>query len=129
MARKLVLVIDPSWQIRKLIRANLEPLGLHVREAVSAQHGLEQIRDVKPDLILLAADLPHGSSLDLLRSLHTRFAKEPVPIVLISAEPPGRDLLEEIDLAGCLLKPFDVLTLLAKVGDLLFLPPAAQRAS
>jgi CheY-like chemotaxis protein len=41
MMGRCVLAIEHDWRIRKLIRANLEAVGLVVREAVSEQHGLQ----------------------------------------------------------------------------------------
>ena len=43
-----MLVIERDWRLRKLIRANLEVLGLEVREAVSGRHGLQLIRQTPP---------------------------------------------------------------------------------
>jgi CheY-like chemotaxis protein len=123
MAGQSVLAIESSWQIRKLIRANLEALGLEVREAVNQQHGLESLQKGRPDLILLDLDLPNDGALKLLRALDQHSGARPVPIVLLSAEPPARSLLIESQVAGWLLKPFDVTSLIGQVQGLL--DPAA----
>lgn len=119
MAEQSILAIAHNWRIRKLIRANLEALDLKVREAVNGRHGLECLEKGRPDLILLDMDLPDGGALSLLRALENRFGARPVPIILLSAEPPTRGLLREAQVQGYLLKPFDVATLVAQVRDLL----------
>jgi CheY-like chemotaxis protein len=119
MAGQTVLTIEHSWRMRKLIRANLEAIGLQVQEAVSSKHGLEHLEEGRPDLILLDLDLPDGGAAKLLQRVHTRFAARPVPVVLISAEPPGRTFLETARASGHLLKPFGAPSLLAQVQQLL----------
>ena len=119
MVGQSVLAIEQDWRLRKLLRANLEPLGLEVREAMNQQHGLESLEKGRPDLILLDMDLPNDGGVKMLQALDGRFQGEPVPIVLLSAEPPARTFLHELQVAGWLLKPFDVSVLVAQVRDLL----------
>ena len=119
MAGQSVLVIEHSWRMRKLIRANLEPIGLRVQEAVNSKHGLERLDEGRPDLVLLDLDLPDGGAPKLLQMMHARFSARPVPVVLLVAEPPGRQFLETARAAGHLLKPFGVPSLLAQVRGLL----------
>jgi DNA-binding response OmpR family regulator len=119
MAGQSVLAIEQDWRIRKLLRANLQALGLEVREAVNQQHGLESLEKGRPDLILLDLDLPNDGAIKMLHALDHRFQPRPVPIVLLSAEPPARSLLHEAQVAGWLLKPFDVSSLIAQIRDLL----------
>jgi two-component system KDP operon response regulator KdpE len=101
--------------MRKLIRANLEAIGLQVGEAVNSKDGLEHLEAGRPDLIFLDLDLPDGGAPKLLQRVHTRFAASPVPVVLMSAEPPRRKFLEKARASGYLLKPFGVPSLLAQV--------------
>ncbi len=117
MAQNCVLVIEHNWHLRRLIKANLEALGLEVREAVSKRHGLQRLDEGRPDLILLDLDLPAG--IDLLSSLRRRYAAEPVPVILIAGEPPDRALLQRAEVRGHLLKPFGVPGLLEQVERLL----------
>jgi two-component system, chemotaxis family, chemotaxis protein CheY len=105
--------------MRKLIRANLEPLGLEVREAVTEKHGLQRLHEGRPDLILLDLDLPNGAAWTLLDAFEHRFAGQPVPVVLMSAEPPSRETMQKKAVAGHLLKPFGVLSLVDQVRRLL----------
>ena len=111
-----MLAIEHNWHLRKVIKANLETQGFEVREAVSVQHGLQRLDEGRPDLVLLDLDLPGW--LNVLRAVRGRFRGEPVPVVLISAEPPNRDVLQRAEVVGHLLKPFAVPTLLEQVQGL-----------
>ena len=119
MAERCVLAIERNWQMRKLIRANLEPLGLEVREAVTEKHGLQRLHEGQPDLILLDLDLPDCGAWHLLDTFQRRFDGQLVPVVLMSVEPPSREAMQNEAVVGHLLKPFGVLALLDQVRSLL----------
>jgi len=110
-----VLVIERNWRIRKLIRANLEALGLEVREAVSEQHGLQVLGECRPDLILLDLELPGVDLPRLVNTLHAGPDGQTVPIIVLSADPPARQLLHSDGIAGHLQKPFAASMLLDHV--------------
>ena len=128
MAGQYVLAIERNWRIRKLIRANLEPLGLMVREAIGEPHDLLGLGRDRPDLILLDLDLdvPDQDLMEMLHTLHVQWAGHPVPIVVMSAEPPSRQLMQQGQIAGHLLKPFAVPSLLAQVQSALANPFASD---
>jgi DNA-binding response OmpR family regulator len=115
MMGRCVLAIEHDWRLRKLIRANLEALGLEVREAVSEQHGLQLLGECRPDLILLDLELPGVDAPRLIGTLHAKLDGQPVPIIVLSADPPVRQLLHTDDIAGHLQKPFAASALLDQV--------------
>jgi CheY-like chemotaxis protein len=115
MVERCVLAIERDWRIRKLIRANLEALGLEVREAVSEQHGLQMLGECRPDLILLDLELSGGDVLRLVDTLHAKLDGRPVPIIVLSTEPPIRQLLYTDEVVGHLQKPFAASVLLEGV--------------
>ncbi len=114
-----MLAIERDWRLRKLLRANLEPLGLEVQEAVSGQHGLELLRSHDPDLILLDLDLLGMDAHSLLAALNVRLKDQQVPIILLSAEPPGQSLLKDEQVAAFVKKPFAVAALLQQIERVL----------
>jgi CheY-like chemotaxis protein len=115
MTKRCVLAIEHDWRIRRLIRANLEALRLVVREAVSEQHGLQQIRECRPDLILLDLELPGVDVLRLLQSLRAELHEQPVPIIVLCADPLTRHMLRNGQPTSVLQKPFGAPALLQSV--------------
>jgi len=119
MTGRCVLAIEHDWRIRKLIRANLEALGLEVREAVSEQHGLQLLGECRPDLILVDLELPGVDLQRLVRALRAEMDGQPVPIITLSAEPPVRQSLHTDDVTGYLQKPFAASVLVEHVCNAL----------
>ena len=118
----MMLAIEHDWRLRKLIRANLEALGLEVQEAVSGRHAFQLLREANPDLILLDLDLPGVDALSLLRSLRQRLGDQSVPVIAISTDPPSREILQQGYLSSYLPKPFAVPALLEQVCEALDTP-------
>jgi len=111
-----VLAIVCDWRLRRMIRANLEAMGLAVREAVSGGHGLRVLREARPDLVLLDLETPDMEAEQLLTSLSAYYSEDPVPIVTISSEPASRGLSQHSSVSGSLRKPFAASALLREVG-------------
>lgn len=114
-----VLAIEQDWRIRKLIRANLEALGIEVQEAVSLQHGLQLLQERLPRLILLDMDLPDTEVLRLVRDLDLWSDGKPVPVILMSAEQPNPRRTQPETRLSYLRKPFSAAELLAQVQKVL----------
>jgi DNA-binding response OmpR family regulator len=114
-----VMAIEEDWRLRKLIRANLEALGIEVEEAVTGRHGLQLLgKGGAPDLILLDLDLPETNALNLLGALRALLAGQRVPIIVMSAEPPPAQSQEGGE-TSYLKKPFAALALLQQVRGVL----------
>ncbi len=119
MSKEHVLAIEGDRRMRKLIRANLEPLGLEVHEAADAQQGLELLKECRPDLILLDLELPGIDALQLLELLLAALAGGAVRIISTSAEPLDRRILCPGQVMSHLQKPFAASELLRQVCEAL----------
>ncbi len=126
MEGQCVLAVECDWRIRKLIRANLEAVGLTVREAVGGPHGLQLIGECRPDLILLDLDLPDMDAMHLLAAFQAQLEGKPVPVVAMCAEPPERSLLHHGQIVSCLQKPFSASVLLQRVQQALGQAPVCE---
>ena len=83
MDSPLILVIDDSPTIRKMVECHLSQAGYRVVMAADAERGLELARTIKPNLILLDHQLP-GTTGDqvcrkLLQSEETSHIPVPAP--------------------------------------------------
>ncbi len=64
-----ILIVDDEGNIRRALRALLEAEGHHVREAGSAEAGLDEAAARSPEVVLLDLALPGQSGLDVLPRL------------------------------------------------------------
>ena len=76
-----VLIVDDESAIRESLRMVLEYEGLKVVEASSGDQGLQQVRRVQPDAILLDIKMPELDGLQVLQLLRERGYEMPVIII------------------------------------------------
>jgi DNA-binding response OmpR family regulator len=117
-----VLVVDDEPVVRALLRAALEPAGLHLLESADGTEALEISWGERPDVVVLDVGLPLLSGIDVCRALKTHL---PPPRVMLIT---GNRYIDGIDDCGAdeiIVKPFDPGAVLASVQRLLALPAAA----
>ncbi len=79
-----VLIIEDEVVLAKNIRLYLERSGFDARTAESAEDGIQQIREFRPDLILLDYQLPGRNGLDFLADVHRH---DPgIPVVMLTGQ-------------------------------------------
>ena len=87
-----ILIIDDEGNIRRMLRALLEPEGYRVREAGSAEDGLQEAERAEPDVVLLDLMLPGMSGLEALSRF--RDVAPGVPVVMMSGRATLSDAVE-----------------------------------
>jgi DNA-binding response OmpR family regulator len=85
MDQPLILVIDDSQTIRKMVECHLSQAGYRVTMAPDAEQGLELARTVKPQLILLDHQLPGTTGDDVCRRLLEGESTATIPVVISSS--------------------------------------------
>jgi two-component system nitrogen regulation response regulator NtrX len=87
-----VLIVDDEGNIRRMLRALLESEGYSVREAGTAEEGIDEARREPPEVILLDLMLPGMSGLDALLPLGETVPG--VPVVMMSGRATLSDAVE-----------------------------------
>lgn len=107
MSGERILIIDDSHEIVKhLSERVLSPHGYVTEHALDGQTGLEKIRAVQPDLVMLDYNLPEMSGLDVLHSMAQESLS--VPVVLMTGYGSELSAIEAFRLGAkdYLIKPF-----------------------
>ena len=86
-APRRVLVIDDDPVVGKLIRKNLEPMGMIVDEARSGPEGLEKAVRTKPHMLFLDVNMPDMDGNQVRRALKENPETRGIPVIMITAEP------------------------------------------
>jgi len=82
----VVLIVDDDERVREYVRVNLEMEGYSVREAGSADEGLEVLEEVSPDLVLLDVMMPEVDGWEMLRRVRERHGTDAIPVVMFSGK-------------------------------------------
>jgi PAS domain S-box-containing protein len=116
-APRRVLVVDDDLLVCKLIRKNLEPMGMIVEEAHTGPEGIGAARRMKPDMLFLDVNLPGQDGNQVRRTLKEAPATRGIPVIMITGEPYMLDP-ELARAADWLPKPFSMDDLRKRVQSL-----------
>jgi twitching motility two-component system response regulator PilG len=84
--RRIILVVDDSPTIQKVVSVTLEAHGHEVVTASDGMEALAKLRTLKPDLVLLDITMPHMDGYQLCRILRSNDLTRQVPIVMLSGK-------------------------------------------
>ncbi len=110
-----ILVIEDEANIRLFVTANLRARGYTVYEAGTGTQGLEIIRTLNPNLVILDMFLPDISGRDILQTMSEDASLRTIPVLLMTAALPGKN--EEVfsNVVQRVVKPASLTTLLSAV--------------
>ena len=117
--RRQVLVVDDEPPMRTALTRALQLGGFEVALAADGEHGLSQISELEPDLVVLDVMMPHLDGLGVCRQLRARGDR--TPVLMLTARDAVADRVEGLE-AGAddyLVKPFALEELLARIRALL----------
>ena len=105
----VVLIVDDDPRLCEFVRLSLEQEGYEVREAGTAEEGLEALEESPPALILLDVMLPRVDGWQMLQQVQERHGVGAIPVIVFSGK------IDEASVAdaaargahGFVGKPFD----------------------
>ncbi len=122
-----ILYVDDEPDIRSIVEASLglDP-DLLVLSCASAQEGLSAAAVWPPELILLDVTMPVMDGPAMFGRLHENPATASIPVVFLTAHAQAREIAQyrALGAAGVIVKPFDPMTLAARVHQ--YLPEAVR---
>jgi len=118
---KLILLVEDHVLNRKLARNALRSRGFRVLEAGNGDEALEQVRQHRPDLILMDLELPGPDGLEITRRLKADPSTAGIRVVAVTAH---AERISERDAraAGCagfITKPIRLARFPAQIESLL----------
>ena len=108
MAGELVLVIDDSPTITKVVQLVLTKAGYRVETAADGEAGLEALRAERPQAILLDFVMPRMNGYQFCRQLAADPKLRDIPVVLMSAkgDQVGERFVKVMGIVDYITKPF-----------------------
>lgn len=116
-----VLVVEDEDAIREMLTLVLEQAEFTVRAVPDAHHGLAQLAEKTPDLILLDWMLPGISGVEWARRLKRDETFGEIPIILLTARGEEEDKVRGLEVGAddYVTKPFSPRELVARVRAVL----------
>ena len=108
MAGELVLVIDDSPTITKVVQLVLTKAGYQVQTAADGEQGLVAVREKRPELILLDFVMPRMNGYQFCRELAADAKLRDIPVILMSAkgDQVGERFVKVMGIVDYITKPF-----------------------
>ena len=114
-----VLIIDDELDIREIATLSLTRGEMQVITASSGSEGVRLAREQRPDAILLDLMMPAMDGRAPLAALQGEQATADIPVVFLSAASDDAKDLKPLGAAGIIPKPFDPITLPARLRSVL----------
>lgn len=121
MSKTNILVVEDEGDIRELIRYNLVKEGFNVTLAETGERALAQLKNGRPDVILLDLMLPEVSGMDICRRVRQSDELRDIPVVMLTARGEESDIVSGLELGAddYITKPFSPKVLLARIRAVL----------
>ena len=118
MSDKTILIIDDERNIVNLVKIYLENEGYQVAAAYDGVDGLQQIRALRPALVVLDLMLPGMDGYEVCRTVRR---ESDVPIIMLTARTDDVDKIVGLELGAddYLGKPFNARELVARIKAIL----------
>jgi diguanylate cyclase (GGDEF)-like protein len=127
-ARPLVLIVDDSEDVHRLLKVRLKNEEL---EFLSAHDGLEGVtfaQQRQPSLVILDLDMPQLDGLSVLRRLKEIPATQHIPVIVLSGQATPQDKVQAFDLGAVdyITKPFELTELRVRIRSALRMQQLVQ---
>ena len=112
-----MLVVEDEADVAEMIRYNLGKEGYDVRLARNGTDALRQVKEAKPDIILLDIMVPHLNGWEICRRLKQDRETVAIPVIMVTGrvEEGDKVLGFEMGADDYVTKPFSPRELLARV--------------
>jgi DNA-binding response OmpR family regulator len=122
-----ILVIDNDVALTENIKAILEPKEFKVYTADEVEEGLDAVRRLKPDVIVLDLDMPEPNGWQICRDIRA-FSKTPILILSVLYNPEAVAQALDVGADDYLIKPVPSGVLIAHLNNLIRRSRAEQVA-
>jgi two-component system response regulator VicR len=124
--KKVVVCIEDEPEMIDLVKLILGRKGFDLVGAVGGREGLETVRRLKPDLVLLDLMMPDMDGWEVYQQMKADEELKDIPVVVVTAKAQSIDKVLGLHIAKVddyVTKPFGPQELLQSVRKVLGLPP------
>jgi len=127
----VVLVVDDSQDVHRLLRARLRNEEYEIVSTESGRDALDQVTAHRPSIVLLDLDMPEMDGFEVLRRLKESPDSIEMPVIVLSGLQSAQDKVMAFDLGAMdyISKPFDLTELRVRIRSALRLDRLLQMLS
>lgn len=116
-----VMVVEDDVAIRDMLSFSLRHSGFECDAVGDAESGLEQLKKVQPDIILLDWMLPGIDGIEFIRRLRANEYYAGIPVIMLTAKGESEDMVKGLGVGAddYVNKPFSPAELVARIKALL----------
>ena len=124
-SQKVVVYVEDEAELVDLLRLILKEEQVILKHSLNGREGLELIRQVKPDLVILDLMLPELGGWEIFEIMQEDESPKDIHVVVITVRTEGREGVwpQVQQLAGYLVKPFAIQELREVIHKALEAPP------
>jgi DNA-binding response OmpR family regulator len=97
MAKK-ILIIEDEEILSNLLEKKLKEIGYDVSVAFDGEEGLNKIKELKPDLVLLDIIMPKKGGFEVLEEMQKDSQLKKIPVIIISNSGQPVEISKALDL-------------------------------
>jgi CheY-like chemotaxis protein len=125
--RKEILLIDDDASLLVTLSDFLKYEGYEVITADSGEKGLERLKEMIPDLIILDMSMPGMGGIGFLKEISSIEGKPEYPVLVLTARANMAEFFADVDVDGFIAKPCEPNDLLMEVSRIIFLRSNTER--
>jgi two-component system alkaline phosphatase synthesis response regulator PhoP len=122
MADKRVLIVDDEIHIVHVVAIKLRNNGYEVISADNGAEAFELACSEKPNIIVTDYQMPVMTGMELVEKLRQHEQTKDTPVIMLTARSfaISQEQQEQLQISGCLSKPFSPRELLENIEDILY---------
>lgn len=122
MADKKVLIVDDEIHIVHVVAIKLRNNGYEVISADNGAEALDLALKERPDIIVTDFQMPVMTGMELVEKLREHEETRDIPVIMLTARSFAipQEQQENLQISGCLSKPFSPKELLGNIEDILY---------
>ncbi len=106
---QIILIVDDSTSLRKMVKFTLEQAGYGVVEAADGQDALDLLSENKVHMVITDLYMPRIDGIELIKRIREGADKKFIPIIMLTTESLGNKKMEgkAAGATGWIVKPFN----------------------
>ena len=121
MSKKRIIIIEDEQDMSDLLAMRFRREQFDVHVALDGQEGLDKVKELKPDIVLLDLMLPSLSGNEIASAMRADPKTSHIPIIMLTAKSEESDIVVGLHIGAddYVTKPFSMSVLVARVQAIL----------